>query len=73
MSCIVSWVAAVGQSSHWHARRATIEAAPEPRDLGRKFMEGFDMGMWKVIGAMAGLCALFIFLLIGLSIGGLKI
>lgn len=36
-------------------------------------MEGFDMGMWKVIGAMAGLCALFIFLLIGLSIGGLKI
>lgn len=30
------------------------------------------MGMWKVIGAMAGLCALFLTLLIGLALGGLK-
>lgn len=30
------------------------------------------MGMWKVIGALAGLCAVFIALLIGLGLGGLK-
>jgi len=30
------------------------------------------MGLWKVIGLLAGLCAVFISLLVGLAIGGLK-
>ncbi len=30
------------------------------------------MGLWKVIGIMAGFCALFLFLLIGLALGGLQ-
>lgn len=30
------------------------------------------MGLWKVVGIMAGFCAVFLSLLIGLALGGLK-
>ncbi len=30
------------------------------------------MGTWKVIGVMAGFCAVFLALLIGLALGGLQ-